>query len=81
LKHKKSRGERVGAVPLGYALVDGVLVPDERERAVIAQARELRAAGLSLREVAGALDERGLHTRTGRGWLPAQVARMLASAA
>jgi DNA invertase Pin-like site-specific DNA recombinase len=81
LQHKKSRGERVGSVPLGFALVAGALVPDEREQAVIAQARELRAAGMSLREVASALDERGLRTRTGRAWLPAQVARMLACAA
>jgi site-specific DNA recombinase len=81
LQHKKTRGERVGSVPLGFTLVDGALVPDQREQAVISQARELRAAGMSLRDVACALDERGLRTRTGRPWLPAQVARMLASAA
>lgn len=53
LRHKRSRGERVGSVPLGYALSpDGRRVVEtesgSRMRAAI---REYRALGLSLRSI------------------------------
>lgn len=80
LQHKKSKGERVGAVPYGYALAaDGVsLVAVDAEQAVIAEARTLRAAGLSLRAVAAELDRRGFVARTGRPFIAEQVRRMAA---
>lgn len=73
MQHKASQGEYTGgAAPYGYA-VDGVaLVEVESEQAVIAEARSLRATGLSLRKVAEALDRKGLRAqrprvRTGAG--------------
>ena len=39
--------------------------------------RELRAAGLTLRAIAGRLDREGHTTRTGRPWNPVQVGRVL----
>jgi len=53
-RSKRARGERVGALPYGFALnADGVrLVAVEREQAAIARTRELRAVALSLRAVA-----------------------------
>ncbi|MGH7438394.1 MAG: recombinase family protein [Polyangiaceae bacterium] len=48
------------------------------EQATIARARELRAAGLSLRAVAATLASQGRVSRRGRRFLPAQIARMLA---
>jgi hypothetical protein len=76
-----SQGEYTGgAAPYGYALaVDGVaLVEVATEQAVIAEARAFRGAGLSLRKVAEGLDRKGLRTRNGRTFAPAQVARMVA---
>ncbi len=80
---KKARGERVGAVPFGMRLAhDGVrLVPDDLEQGTIARARELRAAGWSLRDVAAALAAEGRRSRAGRAFDPKQVARMLADVA
>lgn len=80
LAHKRANGERVGAVPFGYALAaDGVhLDPVPEEQGAIALATELRAAGLSLRAIAGALADRGFRSRTGRVFAATQVARMLA---
>jgi site-specific DNA recombinase len=77
---KRARGERVGAVPFGFALnIDGVrLVADDREQAAIARARELRASGLSLRAAAKRLAAEGYVSRAGRRFLAQQVARMLA---
>jgi hypothetical protein len=40
-------------------------------------ARQLRAQGLSLRGVAAELERRGVRSRTGRGFAPVQVKRMV----
>lgn len=63
---KRARGERVGTVPFGFALgSDGVqLVPDAAEQAVIARVLELRASGLSEREIVRALAAEGLGGRS-----------------
>ena len=81
MQHKQAQGEYIGGdVPYGYAIsADGVaLVAVEAEQAVIAEARALRAAGLSLRKVAELLDGKGLHARSGRRFAPEQVSRMVA---
>lgn len=75
---KRSRGERVGAVPLGKRLADDgrALVVDADESRAVELVRELRAGGLTLRAIAAELDRRGLRTRTGKAWHSQQVARM-----
>jgi len=82
MQHKASLGEYTGGVaPYGYELAaDGIsLVAVECEQAVIAEARTLRAAGLSLRKVAATLDSKGLRARNGRTFAASQVARMVAA--
>jgi DNA invertase Pin-like site-specific DNA recombinase len=82
LRHKAAKGEFTGGtVPYGYELSsDGVgLVALAAEQGVIAEARALRAAGLSLRKVAEALDGKGLRARSGRAFAAEQVARMVAA--
>ena len=80
MQHKASKGERVGAVPYGFALADdGVaLVEVDAEQAVIREARILREAGLSLRAVSAELARRGFATRSGRTFNAEQVRRMVA---
>jgi site-specific DNA recombinase len=82
LAAKSAKGERVGAVPYGYALaVDGVrLEADPAEQGVRTVVRELRAAGLSQRSIAGELARRGLLSRSGQAFGQTQIARMLARA-
>jgi DNA invertase Pin-like site-specific DNA recombinase len=66
MAHKAAQGDYCGgAAPYGYAVEDGRLVPVESEQAVLAAAREARAAGLSLRAVARVLAERGYRNRAG----------------
>jgi site-specific DNA recombinase len=79
LAAKRARGERIGSVPLGFALdADGVrLVVDEREQATIARVRELRASRLSLRAVAARLTAEGHVSRNRRRFVAQQVARMV----
>lgn len=65
---KKARGERTGTVPYGMRLaVDGVhLEPEASEQAVIARARELSDAGLTVRAIAATLTEEGYRNRAGK---------------
>ena len=81
LQYKKAKGERVGAVPYGYALaIDGAtLEPDPTEQAVITEARKLKAAGLSLRKVAAELARRGFYARNGASFEATQIRRMVAA--
>lgn len=79
LAAKRKRGEYTGTAPYGYRLAtDGVrLEVDAAEAHVLAQARELRASGLSLRLVAAELAARGHLSRTGRPFAAVQIARMV----
>ncbi len=80
MQFKKGKGERVGAVPYGFDLSDdGVaLVANAAEQAVIQQARELKASGLSLRAVAVELNKRGFNARNGKPFQAVQIQRMVA---
>jgi DNA invertase Pin-like site-specific DNA recombinase len=67
-----------GTVPYGYRVdADGRLVTDEAEAAVKRCAGELRAAGLSLRQIGAALAERGLLPRNGGRWNARSVSRLV----
>ena len=81
MQHKASKGERVGAIPYGYALADDgiALVEIEAEQKVLTEARALRDAGLSLRAVASRLAELGFVARNGRQFASEQVRRMVAA--
>lgn len=65
LQHKKSKGERVGAVPYGFTLaLDGVkLLKDKTEQMLIELCKSLREQGLSLRKIAAQLLEQGFKPR------------------
>ena len=79
LQHKRALGQRVGAVPFGYALAAGgvQLVPVAAEQQVVRAAEQLRAEPLSLRAVAAALEAQGHRARNGRRFAAEQIARML----
>lgn len=82
MQHKASIGEYIGGdAPYGFRVADdGVhLVENEAEQAILEQARAMRAAGLSLRQVAGELTRLGIRSRVGKPLVAAQVARMTAA--
>lgn len=71
MAYKRAHREYTGGrVPYGWSLAtDGVhLEACPAEQAVIREARELRAAGLSLRKIGAELALRGLLPRTGSAW-------------
>lgn len=73
---KKARGERVGALPLGFEGDGSRLAPNAVEQRAIARVLELRRAGLSIRAIAAALNREGTPAR-GNRWHPTTVARVL----
>ena len=75
---KAARGAFAYESPaFGHRATGGALVPDEREQAVIARARELHAAGASLRQVGATLEAEGHAPKRGSRWHPTTVARVL----
>src|SRR6267143_4389926 len=81
MQHKAKQGEYTGGwAPYGRRVAaDGSqLEAQPDEEAARAVARQLRAQGLSLRAVAAELERRGVRSRTGRGFAPVQVKRMVA---
>lgn len=79
---KRANGQRTGTVPYGSDLSSDdarTLVPNAAEQAVIAQIREMRAAGMPLEHIAEELTDRAVPTKTGRSrrWTHQAVARIL----
>lgn len=84
LQHKRSKLERVGTIPFGFALADDgkTLIEVEAEQEAIRQIGELRAAGQSFRAIADAMTTRGIPTKEGNPrWTHQTVARILARSA
>lgn len=79
LKAKKNRGERVGHIPFGYKLAqDNIhLEQNELECSVINNMKELRAKGLSIRDIAIELNKRSLLNREGAKWKHASLFRIM----
>jgi DNA invertase Pin-like site-specific DNA recombinase len=69
---------RRGSPAFGQRSVDGELVADDREAAVIAEMRELREAGRSLRQIANYLNAAGRTPKRGGVWYAQTVSRVLA---
>ena len=70
-------------MPFGYRLApDEVrLEPALDEQRIITRIGELRAAGYSLRAIAGALNRQGLTTRSGSSWRHQYIAAVAPPAA
>lgn len=77
-RKRESGGFGGGQVPFGMRNEGGVLVPDEREQAVIARVRSLRADGASLGAIARTLNEEGVAGKKVQQWHPQTVSRVLA---
>jgi len=88
LAARRERGRRTGNVPLGFDLADegerskaglpSALVANAVEQATLAAIRELKAGGLSLRQIAAELDRRSIRPKKGgERWSHNAVARVL----
>ena len=74
----KARGLYTGGrAPYGYRVENGALLEDADERMVIAEAKRLRAAGLTLRKTIKALTDQGMHPRQVQRWSVSAVDRLV----
>ena len=81
---KRANHERTGGVPFGYDLADnGVdLVPNPGQQEALELITELRAGGLSLRDIADQLTARQIPTAKGKAqWTHTTIARIVKRAA
>ena len=85
---KRRRGQRVGAVPFGFDLLDDgqrskqgkpvALVANPAEQATMKLVADLHLVGMPLREIGRELDRRGiLPKKGGSRWSPGSIARIL----
>jgi chemotaxis protein histidine kinase CheA len=79
LRYKRSNGERVGNIEYGNRLSADLrhLEPDPAEQAALAEIRNLRRQGHTLRGIAATLNNRGYRTRRGTDWRLESVARVI----
>ncbi len=79
LRHKRGNGERVGNIEFGFRLSADLrhLEPDPTEQAALAQIRNLRRQGYTLRGIAATLNSGGHRTRRGTDWRLESVARVI----
>ena len=74
---KKTKAERIGGIPYGFSDMDGKLVPNEDERAVIRLAKELSSNGLSMRGICTKFASEGTVFRNFLWNSPAHADRLL----
>lgn len=78
MQHMKASGAFTGGwPPYGFDEVNGQLVENESEQAVVRRVRELRGYGTSLRSIASSLTDVGVFARNGKPFDAKQIARML----
>lgn len=65
LAHKKAKREKYSALPLGYADQAGMLIPVDEELRVVAEIKDMRAAGMTLMAIADDLNKRGIVGKRG----------------
>ena len=79
MQHMKAQGQYTGGKPpYGFQVVNGELIENESEQAVLVLTRKYREKGMSLRKIAQALSEAGLQTRNGKAFAPGSIGRMAA---
>lgn len=84
LKHMREKGLRTsGSTPYGYRFEKRgevhVMVPDEAEIVVVHEILDMHARGMSMRNIAGLLNDKKAPTR-GKRWHATTVARILRQA-
>lgn len=79
LKTKKDKGQRVGHIPFGYKLAENNvnLALNDVEYNVLNQISKLRAKGLSIRDIAVAMNKKGLLNRGQSKWNHASLHRVM----
>jgi len=76
-KQKRAKGEAMGRVPYGYKIIEGFVVEDVQQQAILASMHALREQGKSFREIAQLLNSQGLYNCYNRPWHYPNIHRIL----
>lgn len=79
LAHKKAKRETYSALPLGYADQAGMLIPVDEELRVVAEIKDMRGAGMTLRDIADDLNSRGIVGKRGGKFFASTIKAVLAN--
>ena len=78
MQAKRLAGDLIGKIPFGYQVIDGKLIADQNEQAVIAKIVDARNAGASLREIAAVLTAASTPTKSGGTvWIHSSISSIL----
>jgi site-specific DNA recombinase len=77
LRHKRASGRVFNYPPLGFDAVDGTLVPNANEMALVERVKAARAAGKSLGEIADSLNMDGIKGKSGGKFYASTIAKVL----
>ena len=78
---RKKEGKSIGGVPFGFKKdPDNFLLPNEHEQEVIGIVKTLKLEGMSARQIANQLNDRGIKSKKGRTWQATQIIRILEAA-
>ena len=78
MQAKRLAGDLIGKIPFGYQVIDGKLIADQNEQAVIAKIVDARNAGASLREIAAVLTAASTPTKSGGTvWIHSSITSIL----
>jgi site-specific DNA recombinase len=80
LQHKKAMGEVYSPTPYGFDRVGKRLVPSLVEQEVLGRIKALRESGMSLRQIASALNQDGITAKNGGQWYGATIRSVLRTA-
>ena len=79
LAHKRAMGKAYGRTPFGYQRVNDRLESQPDQQLALQMMRDMHSAGCSLREIAKALQDRGIAGPRGGGWHASGVRAVLRS--
>lgn len=77
MKVKKDRGDVISRPTLGFDAVDGKLIENEAELALIARIKALHQDGMSYNAIAGRLNAELVPTKRGGQWQPTTIRNLI----
>lgn len=84
MAEKRARGERMHLAPLGYKNARdehgrSILIPDPETYLLVREAKNLRADGMSIREICKVMERKGLRSRQGKTIGPSSMFKLFSS--
>jgi len=77
MEHMKAQGSVIGSIPYGFTREGDKLIENPEEQAIIQRVNTMHQNGMSLSDIARALHDAGIQTRSGKQFDTTQVKRII----